>query len=156
MNGSGTRRESVIQDFCVEQENSSLFDMVVDETIRDFKSVEGMETAFSFQLFIDQRVTKEERALARERKGWIGDIESRGEGYQVGSILHLQTQNRDTQIDNNETAEYAKNALKYFTAIGAAKSVSATVVGKNIEGEIEIDSNDVNRYSRLWRATDAT
>ncbi len=146
----------MIQDFAMEQDNSSLFDMVIDEDNKVIKTVEGLETAVSFQLFVDQRVTKEDRSLARARQGWIGDLTTRNKGYQAGSLLHLQQQSRDTQEDNNETAEYAKDALNYFVSVGATKEVTARVLGNNIEGEIINDANEVGRYSRLWRATNAT
>lgn len=145
-----------IQDFYLEQDNSGVFDMVVDEDTNDFQSVEGLETAINFQLFVDQRVSKEERSLARDRQGWVGDMQTRNEGYQVGSLLHLQQQSRDITSENNETAAYAKSALEYFVSLGASKEVSADVVGSNIEGTITTDANEVNRYSRLWRATSVT
>lgn len=141
------------QDFCLQQENSSLFDMTVDPDIKGYKTVDGMETAVNFQLFVNQRVTKEERANAQDREGWIGDMLTRGEGYQVGSLLHLKEQARDTPLDNNETASYAKNALEYFVEIGASKEISAGVNGKNIEGQIINEANEVSRYSKLWKST---
>ena len=144
------------QDFAVEQSNDGTFDLVIDTINKVYATCEGMDTAVDFQLFIDQRVTKEDRANALDRQGWIGDLETRGEGYQVGSLLHLQQQSRDTQADNNESAEYAKTALQYFVSLGAAKEISSRIFGKNIEGQIIVDDNNVNRYSRLWRATGGT
>lgn len=144
------------QDFAVSQNNDGTFDMVIDEENMIYSVCEGLDTAVDFQLFIDQRVTKEDRANALDRQGWIGDLETRGEGYQVGSLLHLKQQARDRREDNNESAEFAKTALQYFVSIGAAKEISSRILGSNIEGQIIVDDNDVNRYSRLWRATGAT
>lgn len=141
------------QDFAFEQDNLGDFDMVIDLETKDFKFVEGMETAINVQLFTDQRVSRQERALPLERQGWIGDMETRNQGYQMGSLLFLQSQARDTQLDNNETASYAKNALDYLTLIGASKEITARVVGKNIEGTIVNEDNSVGRYNKLWRNT---
>jgi len=136
----------------MEQLNSTLFDMVIDTDTRDFQATEGMETAVNVQLFTDQRVTRQEIARPRDRQGWIGDMLTRNESYQIGSLLHLQKQARDIPVENNEAAAYAKNALEYFITIGASKEVTAVVVGKNIEGEIINDADDIIRYSRLWKA----
>jgi len=156
MTSTGVRQTVNIQDFFMEQDNYGLFDMVVDPETADFKSVSGFETAVNFQLFLDQRVGREERANTQDRRGWIGDIMFRADGYQVGSLLHLQEQSRDIQVDNNETAAFAKNALEYLVIIGASKKITAEVVGSNIEGVITNSNNDTSRYSKLWRATNAS
>jgi phage gp46-like protein len=156
MVNTGATKIMDIQDFYMEQDNSSLFDMVVDEETKDFKSVAGLETAINVQLFLDQRVSREERANTQDRRGWIGDIINRESGYQIGSLLHLQEQGRDTPVDNNETAALAKLALEYLVTIGATKTITAEAVGKNIEGVIVNSNNDTSRYSKLWRATNAS
>ena len=156
MSTTGALKIVDIQDFFMQQENSSLFDMVVDTETCDFKAVSGLETAINVQLFLDQRVSHEERAKTQDRRGWIGDIINRESGYQIGSLLHLQEQSRDTPVDNNETAALAKLSLDYLVSIGASKSITAEAVGKNIEGVIVNSNNDTSRYSKLWRATNAS
>ena len=141
------------QDFELEQDNLGFFDMTINSESKDFGSVAGMETAINVQLFINQRVSRQERALPLDRQGWWGDMETRNQGYQMGSLIFLQSQSRDTFLDNNETASYAKNALDYLTLIGASKEITARVVGKNIEGTIINEDNSVGRYNKLWRNT---
>ena len=85
----------MIQDFCMVQENNTMFDLTINEETRDFTHTEGMETAINVQLFLDQRVTAQERANAQDRRGWIGDIETRDDGFQIGSLIHLQEQSRE-------------------------------------------------------------
>ena len=75
------------------------------------------------------------------------------QSYQIGSLIFLKNQARDTFLDNNETAAYAKDSLEYFITIGASKEVTARVIGKNIEGVITNDDNTISRYNKLWRAT---
>lgn len=145
----------MIQDFLIEQENDSVFDMVVDSDKKDFASVEGMETAFNLQLFIDRRITNQEAVDPSKRKGWIGDLETSGTGYLIGSLLHLKAQARATENDKNETGAYAKQALDYFVAIGSAKKVSVVLIGDILQGILYIDGNEINRYNRLWRETNA-
>jgi phage gp46-like protein len=145
-----------IQDFEAVQDNGAEFDMTIDYDNADFGSVEGLETAIDFQLFTDQRVSKSEVARKQDRKGWVGDMLTRNKGYQVGSILFLKEQSRDTFLDRNEIAAHSKNSLEYLVSIGASKEVTARVIGKNIEGTIVNDDNEISRYNRLWRATNAT
>ena len=142
-----------MQDIMLEQDNSSQLDFVVDEANKVIDTIDGMETAVSFQLFTDKRVSREERANPLDRRGWIGDLETRGQGYQVGSLLHTKEQCRDTQADRNELAALSRDALNYFIALGASKDVTARIVGNNVEGTIVNDSNDISRYAKLWRGT---
>lgn len=142
-----------MQDLAVEQDNSSQFDFVIDEANKVIETVDGMDTAVNFQLFTDQRVSKEERANPLDRRGWIGDLETRGQNYSVGSLLHTKEQSRDTQADRNELAALAKDALNYFIALGASKEITARIVGNSVEGTIINDSNDISRYAKLWRGT---
>jgi phage gp46-like protein len=144
-----------MQDFKVVQKNDSTFDISVDEDNMIFESVDGMETAFNFQLFIDRRSSSDDVSSARKRQGWMGDLITKGNGYEVGSLLYLKYQSRDTQSDRNEIAAYAVDALNYFKSINSAQEVRANVNGNNIEGTIQISMDNVKRYSKLWRSTDA-
>lgn len=141
------------QDFAVEQDNYGVFDIIIDEDNKIYEFVEGFETAIDFQLFVDKRSSKEDVTRPRERQGWLPDIVTKQEGYEVGSLIYLKRQSRNTQIDKNELAGFAKNSLKYLVQIGAAKRVTATPVGDNIAGVIEIDNNNIQEYSSLWRNT---
>ena len=143
-----------IQDFKAVQTNQGQYDFEIDLETADFSHVEGFESVVSVQLDTDQRVGREERSEAQDRQGWIGDVLTRDIGYQIGSKLHLKQQSRDTPLDKNEIAAEAKNSLEYLVAIGAAKEITATILGNTLDGKIIIDANNVNRYSRLWRVTD--
>lgn len=144
------------QDFALTQDNDGTFDLIVDEDTMDYRSVDGFETAVDFQLFIDRRSSGQDIEIPRERQGWIGDILTRDTGYQVGSLLYLKRQARNTTEDNEEAAAYARDAVDHLVSIGAARRVTAEAVGVNIEGRIDAISDRSAEYSRLWRATDAT
>jgi phage gp46-like protein len=144
-----------MQDFKVIQKNDSTFDLSIDEDNMTFDAVNGMETVLDFQLFIDRRSNSDDVSNARKRQGWMGDIITKGNGYEVGSLLYLKYQARDTQADKNEMAAYAVDALNYFKAIDAVQEVNANVNGNNIEGIIQINKDNVKRYSKLWRNTNA-
>jgi hypothetical protein len=144
----------MIQDFYMEQQNDSTFDMVIDEDNKVYKIVEGFETAINFQLFVDKRTGKQDINRPRDRQGWMADILTKQEGYEVGSLVYLKGQSRNTQNDKNELAGFAKNSLKYFISIRAARNIITRVNGDNIEGTIEIDNNNIQEYSSLWRNTE--
>ena len=145
-----------IQDFKAVQNNYGQYDFEINLETADFSNVEGFETAVSVQLDTDQRASKDERSNAQDRQGWIGDVLNRDIGYSIGSRLHLKQQAKDTPLNRNETAAYAKNSLDYLVAIRAAKRVTAIMLGNTIDGKIIIDANNVNRYSRLWKVTNGT
>jgi phage gp46-like protein len=138
-----------MQDFAIVQNNYGSWDL--DIANKQFVTTDGLDTAVMFQLFIDKRSNKDDITQPRNRQGWIGDIDTKEEGYEVGSFIYLKNQSRDTQNDKNEMASFAKQALEYFVAIGAAKNVKAAVVNNNIYGTIEIDQNDIQQYSALWQ-----
>ena len=140
-----------IIDFYLLQDNQADFDLVVDPAIKDFKSVSGFDTAYLFQLFIDKRSTKNECSNPRTRQGWIGDIQTKQNNYEVGSFVYLKNQSRNTQNDQNELVAYAKDGLRYFVQIGAAQKVNASILGNNINGEIIIDNNLSNKFKALWQ-----
>lgn len=142
-----------MQDFKVIQLNDTSFDILIDEDNKRYESVDGFETAIDFQLFVDKRSSKQDVNRPRDRQGWMPDILTKQEGYEVGSLIYLKEQTRNTQIDKNELAGFAKNSLNYFVSIGAASGVTADVVGDNISGVIEVDNNNIQQYSSLWRNT---
>lgn len=142
-----------MQDFKMLQLNDTSFDMLIDENTKKYESVDGFETAIDFQLFVDKRSSKQDVNRPRDRQGWMPDILTKQEGYEVGSFIYLKQQTRNTQIDKNELAGYAKNSLQYLVQINAARVVTADVVGNNIFGVIEIDNNNIQEYSSIWRNT---
>lgn len=143
----------MIQDFAVVQNNSGVFDIIIDSTNKVFSSVQGMETAIDFQIFTDKRSTKNDITVARNRQGWIGDLLTKQQGYEVGSFLYFKNQSRNTTLDKNEAAAFAEDSLKYFVSIGAAKNVTANISNNNVFGNIYIDTDQTLQYSSLWKNT---
>lgn len=141
------------QDIKVEQDNYGSFDIVVDESASDYDSVDGMDTAVDVQLFVDRRAQRHEISRPRDRQGWIGDVLTKQDGYEMGSLIHLKNQARNTNVDKNLIAEYAKDGLEYFRDINAAKEINASVVGDDIAGSIVVDESETIRFNKLWRNT---
>ena len=142
------------QDIKMVQDNQGYFDIEINEDTKDFSSVDGMETAYLYQLFCDRRATKADIGSPRQRQVWIGDILTKPD-YESGSLLHLKTGSRATPSDYLEAANYAKEAMKYFVNIRSAKEVTAEVIGNNISGVIKLENDNTIRYNNLWRSTGA-
>ena len=137
-------------DYAVSQSNDGSFDLIIDSVNSEFQGVSGNDSAISFQLFLDRRASKKQVYDPRKRQGWICDLMTKQNNYEVGSFIYLKSQSRNTQADLNQIAGYAKDALKYFVQTGQANKVSAAVVGNNITGTITVDGSNNNPYSYLW------
>jgi len=142
-----------IQDFAVEQKPDSTFEIIIDVKNRIYKTTDGLDTAAFYQLFTDKRASRDEIANPLERQGCIIDILTKPDNYELGSLLHLKRQNRNTINDRNDIKTFSVDALNYFVAIGAAKEVSAEAVGDRVEGIIKVEADQSIKYSALWRNT---
>ena len=145
----------MIQDFAVEQDNYGQFDLVIDAANKVFAGVEGFETAIYVQIFLDRRATNQDITNPNNRQGWIGDLVTRNEGFEIGSSLWLKRQSRNTQIDINEIEAYIKDGFEHLITIGAIKKVSSNVINNTVEIIIQNSNDEINRYSKLWRRTNA-
>ena len=141
------------QDFDLEQLNDTTFDLIIDEENKVYKATNGFKTAIIMQAFTDKRSTKQDISRPRDRQGWMGDILSKERGYEIGSYLYLKEQSRDTQIDKNELLGFLKNSQEYLVNIGAAKNILSQLEGDQLTITIEVDSDNIQRYSLLWRNT---
>jgi phage gp46-like protein len=140
-------------DYKVTQDNSGIFDISIDTNNAQFQGINDFSTAVNFQWFVDKRTTSSEGGSnPRERGGWVGDIITKGSGYECGSKLYTKFQTRNTQNNLNTIAAYSKNALEYFVNQGYATRVSASVTGSNITGTIISSADKNNSYSSLWKS----
>lgn len=144
-----------IQDIAFTQDNHGNFDIITTDD-NTLETVEGMETAFYFQLFTDVRVSKNDVSRPLDRGGWLGDLVTKKDGYQVGSMMFLKQQSRYTVNDVSELEAFANEALKYFVTIKAAQKISADIDGNTIEGSIKVAADETSRYSALWEDTITT
>lgn len=145
-----------VQDFKVEQDNYGQFDLVIDEENRIFDFVEGFETALYVQAFTDRRATNQDITNPYNRQGWIGNIPLRNEGFQMGSLVWLKRQSRDTITDKNEIKAFIESAYNRLISIGAIREVEVEIIGNTFEITIKNLNDEINRYSKLWRQTNAT
>ena len=141
-----------VQDFYCPQANDGSFDLLIGNNL-DFFAVQGFDTLFQYQLYVDRRGTNIDTSLPRQRGGWLADLATKQSGYESGSFLWTKYQSRNTQNDQNEVAAFAENALQYFVQAGLAKKVSATVNNNAITGTITVDNSTNKQFSVLWNNT---
>lgn len=139
-------------DYKFVQDNQGYFDIVFDSTNKEFAGVTGFDTAILVQTFLDRRASKQQVQNPRARQGWIGDIITKQNNYEVGSFIYLKAQARNTQADINEIAGYAKDAMNYFIKNGSAKKINAVVTGNSITQTIVADGSPDNKYTSLWKS----
>ena len=139
-------------DYKFVQDNSGTFDLVFDSANKDFAGIEGFDTSILMQVFLDRRSSKQQVLNPRMRQGFICDIVTKQNNYEVGSFLYLKAQARNTQAEMNEVAGYAEEAMKYFVNNKYAKKAKAVVAGNSITMTIIADGSPDNQYTLLWKA----
>lgn len=142
-----------MQDFAIQQEeNGTAFDLTVNG--QDFGSVDGLETTVALYLFTDARASASQEQQASKRRGWLGNIFRL---FDLGSLLWLLIQVRNTQEIRNKAKQYAINALEPLIADGLASEVNVDVVQINTKGirldiEIIVKIGEVKKFT-FWLNT---
>jgi phage gp46-like protein len=89
----------------------------------DIVTEDSFEAAILVSLFTDRRASAEEAPVARQRRGWVGDLETPEDP--IGSLLWLLDQSRVTATTAARAADYAERALGWLVSDGIAVAVSA-------------------------------
>jgi phage gp46-like protein len=142
-----------MQDYAVIQDNYGEFDIQPDSTTKLFKTVDGFETALSAQIFLNRRADKNEIANPILRGGWMGDLYWKNQGYEIGSLLHIKFQSRNTSNDNNQAISLVNDAMDYFIKLGALKKVQTQLINGTINISMITDNNILAKYNKLWKKT---
>lgn len=114
------------KDIRITFDNDDLFegDFTFDDSIQDFESDEGLETAVLISLFTDRRA-KDDDILpdpdSDDKRGWWGDLVSPAtEGDQIGSRLWLLERSKTLPSILQKAKQYTKEALQWLIDDGAA------------------------------------
>ncbi|MCK5603932.1 phage GP46 family protein [Candidatus Pacearchaeota archaeon] len=143
-----------MQDFELkQQENNSCFDLTVDGV--DFGSVDGLETTVALYLFTDARASSSEEQQSSKRRGWLGNIFRL---FDLGSLLWLLSQVRNTQEIRNKAEQYAINALEPLIRDNLASEINVEVTevtdtGMQLNIDIIIKTGQVGKFT-FWLNTD--
>ncbi|MHB1227678.1 MAG: phage GP46 family protein [Desulfurivibrionaceae bacterium] len=127
----------------------------------DLATDDGLETAVLVSLFTDRRAEPDDRLPdgSDDRRGWWGDTFADQPNDLIGSRLWLLCREKQTSAVVERAREYAKEALAWLIADGAAKSVTveAEIATTGVLAlAIEIERPDTSRvsyrYSYAWEA----
>jgi len=127
----------------------------------DLATDDGLETAVLVSLFTDRRSEPDDRLPdgSDDLRGWWGDTFADQPNDRIGSRLWLLGREKQTSAVVERAREYAKEALAWLIADGAAKSVTVAaeiattgVLALAIEIERPDTSQISYRYSYAWEA----
>jgi phage gp46-like protein len=147
------------QDVLMKSDEHGLYDMQIDGA--DFASAEGFETAIPLSYFTDSRAPAVQVQQAEKRRGWVGNILYADIERELGGLLWILDQARNTQDTRNLARSFCEGSLKWMIDDGVARSIEIEVVQPN-DSEIRIltnitkPDNTVAAYTTLWRSTDFT
>jgi phage gp46-like protein len=152
----------MIQDILIQlDQDLQLYDLVLNEDGTDFKSSEGFDTAIPVSLFTDKRAPSSLVPEASRRRGWVGNILTLDEEFELGSLLWILDQAKLTQTEIISSQIYAKDCLSWLINIGAAESITVVTTQTATRGiliniKIRDNNNNLNQYQTLWRSTNAS
>lgn len=140
------------------QLNGGLWDMVV--VGNDIDTVDSFETAIHVSFFTDSRAPEFAQPDPQKRRGWIGNISTADSGRELGSLLWLHEQPRNTQEEANLIRVRAENCLRWMVQDGIAQRVTATNTNiglREITTQIDIVavSGETSQYNVIWNLFDA-
>jgi phage gp46-like protein len=141
------------QDLLAKNTNAGCFDLVLGE--QDFETVDGLETTVAVLLFTDARAAPEEVSEPAKRRGWVGNILR---SIDLGGMLWLWSQARNTQNIRNKIERWAINSLQPLIDDGIASEVVTTVVQTDkrrikVEIDIIVKEGETKKFS-YWLDTD--
>lgn len=141
-----------MQDLLLKQTPEGYFDFVLGE--QDFKTVLGMETTVAVLLFTDARASATEQQDALLRRGWVGNI---FRDIDLGSLIWLISQERNTQEIRNKLKSYIENALQPLIDDSFATDVDVVVTEDGTRGakasiDIKVNNSNTQKFN-FWLDT---
>jgi phage gp46-like protein len=101
-------------DIDIAVDTDGIYDLVIDETDRDLRTVSGYETSVMCSIFSDRRAARDEIADPWRRRGWIGNLLSERPGDSYGSGIWLYEQRRGTSDVLTAIEHEARQALDWM------------------------------------------
>jgi len=151
LTGEGVVSEIQVKNVGVDVFLDSDNDFEISIVDGDIKQTTTFDTLILTLLFTDGRASKYQVEQSKNRRGWIGDLNS--EIFR--SKLWLKYQARETELDLNEISAYCTEALEYMkeqkicSDVNVVTSIKAGIVTAEIE--IIVGNDTVKRFIPLWR-----
>ena len=144
-----------MQDVKLVKNSNGIYDIPVSNG--DFESVSGIETAVGLSLFSDSRVDPGNVPIAYRRRGFVGDLLTKSENYELGGQLWLSDQARLTERTRTEISDRAQKSLQHLIDDGIADEIQVITTEKTKGIEVNIilfkDKTIIDRYTTLWNNT---
>jgi phage gp46-like protein len=112
-------------------------DLTFDETIQDFESDMGLETAVIISLFTDRRANEDDvlpDLNNTDRRGWWGDLVSQIGNDQIGSKLWLLKREKTTPTTIIKAKKYVEEALQWMIDDGIAIKIEVETERQGVIG----------------------
>lgn len=152
-----------MQDLLITADADGLYDLSVDEETKDFKLAQGFETAIPVSLFTDARAEAFQVHNSRFRRGWIGNLDTFAEGFELGSQQWVYDQSRNSAEVRNSLRNTVQSSLQWFVNQGIVSSVQVDDPFVSVSDTTSLFipivftglDNVLSPYVTLWRRTDA-
>ena len=146
------------QDIKLQKNDDGIYDIPFNESGNDLAEVQGIETSLIVSLFTNARASSGNVPESFRRRGWCGNILTKSENYELGSLLWTLNQSRLNRSTLNLSEDICKKALQFMVNDRIADTIE--VVSEEISEracKITIilyrENNEVARYSTIWLAT---
>lgn len=145
------------QDVKVLKNNEGIYDIPISGN--DLSSIDGFETAIIVSLFTDARENSANVRDSFNRRGWVGNLLTLKDSFELGSVLWGLVSRLD-QNTLNRADNIVKKALKWMIDDSIADNIDITTTKLNERSaQIEIilykNMNETSRYITLWNNTKA-
>ncbi len=143
-----------MQDLLIKYSDAAgCFDLVLGE--QDFETVDGLETTVAVLLFTDARAAPDQARNPEKRRGWVGNTLHIRE---LGGMLWLLSQVRNTQQMRNKAINFANASLQPLIDDGIASEINTTAEQIDVRGirlrvEIIVKEDESSKFD-FWLDTD--
>lgn len=143
------------QDVKILKDDDGIFDI---PTGTDYESVDGIETAIIATVFTEARADVGAVPDSFDRRGWVGNLLTLSDDYELGSKLWTYSQAKLTTNTLNSISDLVKKSLNWLIEDGIADTieVSSSVAGTRgvaISIDLYKNRNSVGRYITVWDNT---
>jgi len=138
--------------------SDNVYDISLDGS--DFASVDGLQTAIQVSILTKARASSTSIPEAFRRGGWSGNILTKGENFELGSLLWTLVSRWDKNTENRAIS-LVKSCLSWLIDDKVADDIDVSIVRNNNRTMAIITTlysklNQVGRYSTLWDSTQPT
>lgn len=126
-------------DLWIEQDSEGIFDLVIDDDVKDFKTTDGLDSSIVVSLFSDRRAYADEVSDPMKRRGWIGDLVADTSGDRHGSGLWLYEQHRIVGEAVTGIKNEARQAFAWAQDDGLIKTAEAEIIAATAQRRVYLN-----------------